>query len=150
MNQNNVKTISVCGDHIDLRMDIGLQSERDCIGQEVPSLKISLTNLHPTRDWPENFGVLTPNLGANSVKDTFFVDTFNFPFYEQLLTEDIAVPTGFSTRRGFGTYPLYKFTPAFIEQLKAADGAFAANYAAYEAVIDNYKHPDMPEGFFID
>ena len=137
----NVKTVKLWGTQtVELEMNIGLYAVCDFMGQELPGLAITLANLHPTKDMPADFGVLTVSFGEYiSLKNSFYVDTNNCPFYQQLLTEDIAINTGLTKRSGFCEYPLYRFTPEFIEKLKAAGGINAHQYDEYEKAVDSYN-----------
>lgn len=147
MSQNfNVKTVKLWGSQtVELKMNLGLYSVHDFMGQELPGLGITLANLHPTDDMPADFGVLTVSFGEFiSLKNAFYVDTNNCPFYQQLLTEDVAKPTGLTKHSEFCEYPLYIFTPEFIEKLKATAGINAHHYEEYEKAVDNYD----PMGWF--
>ena len=83
------------GGKIRLKPRVELYDTRDYMGKQMPGLAIVLDEVDQKENVTEQYAVLTVSFGDFlALKNCAFIDTNNCPFAPQLLSAEIAQPTG--------------------------------------------------------
>ena len=120
------------GNHVTVKPRVKLYATKDFMGKQMPGIAIQLDQITEEK-LDDYYCILTVSFGEFiGMKNCAYIDANNCDFFEQLLEQGLATPTGLSKHSGFCEYPLWCFDEERLKEMGED------TYKVYSDAYDQY------------